>query len=107
MDTDTLLKAILIVSISISLLCVAVFIARLLESLKRLIDSVRGITEDTRVVSNTVAETVNSVKSTVGSGSIFKQAANLAKGVGELKSLLEKVKPKKKSSEDRSEAEMI
>jgi hypothetical protein len=105
MDTDTLLKAILIVSISISLLCVAVFIARVLESLKKLLDSVRGITDDAGVVSGTVADTVNSVKSTVGTGSIFKQVTNLAKGIGELKSLVEKVKPRKRSSKDQTEQE--
>ncbi|MCA9381453.1 hypothetical protein KC678_04265 [Candidatus Dojkabacteria bacterium] len=111
MDQDFLLKAILMLSISISILILTYFLTRLLISLKKLVDESTKVVEDTSEITDTLASSVRSVKSGFETGGIALSVFRLISSAGiitylkELLSKKSKKKAKEKSSSDSSEKE--
>lgn len=102
MDQDLVLKTILILSISMSILILTYFSVRLLISLKKLIEETTRVVENTTNITDTVATGIRSVKSGFEASSMVLSLFNVANTAGIVNSVKDFINNKiKKSSKKK------
>ncbi len=106
MDQEFLLKAVLIVSISLSILVFTFFVIRVLISLKKLIDETTVIVTDASEVTSTVADGVRSVKKNIGRGNLVAGIFSVLMNMGLLGQIKDWLK-KRNNKESKVEEEAV
>ncbi len=105
MDQEFILKAILILSISISILLFTYYVVKLLISVRKMVDETTNILEDTSEVSGAISDGVKSMKKSVVKGSVLGSIFSFALNMGlasQLKDwLMKKNKKRKEKSGDQ------
>lgn len=103
MDPDLALKILLIVSISFAIVGIAIYLMRLLDSVKKLVDESTKVVTDASEISGTVADGVRAAKKAATAGSFFGGLLTFASSSGVLKQIKKWLKRQNSVNEEESE----